>query len=105
MTPVCLISRRRLGRGSRQCARGRDFKRDAKGILLKSEAIRVAQEKVGGNTFKSDATLVRDEAGFLNWNVTVEIEVGGLRKTQGFLVNAYTGAIRGKMNNVKDGGK
>ncbi len=74
------------------------FHRDAKGVLLKEEALRIAKEKAGSNVAKSESTLIRNEAGFLEWWVTVELATEGgpaaVPSAKGFLVNPYTGAIR-----------
>lgn len=71
------------------------FKRDRDGILLKEEAIRVVQEKVGKPISLISANLIIDEAGFLNWWVTYSItDEQGKEVKKAYLVNPYLGSIR-----------
>jgi hypothetical protein len=70
------------------------FRRDVKGVLLKDEAVRVAAERAGGSVARSSAILVRNEAGFLDWWVDVEVVAQGTTVKRSFLVNPYTGAVR-----------
>jgi hypothetical protein len=74
------------------------FHRDAKGILLKKDAAKVAVAKAGGGDAKADAVLVRNEAGLLEWWVNVVRSSGGGRepagRTSSYLVCAYRGTVR-----------
>ena len=78
------------------------YKRDEKGILLESEAIRIVAEAERASRAGATAKLIRNEAGFLEWWVTVvapaEKEKAVAEEIRSFLVNPYTGRIRAEVN-------
>lgn len=78
--------------GSRAFARAED------GLITREEAFRVARERLGRPTAREDATLIRNEAGFYDWWVTLSVAPEALgadeRPAKGFFVNPYMGVVR-----------
>ncbi len=78
----------------------RAVQRDSEGVLLKEEAIRLCTEEAGKHVLSSDALLVRNEAGFLDWWVVLELSEGAnspnlsdpIKKS--WFVNPYLAGIR-----------
>jgi hypothetical protein len=76
----------------------RQFSRDLNGILKKDDAIELARRAVGEPATLVDATLVKNEAGFLDWWITLQIKQSsgneGKEVKRAFLINPYLGAVR-----------
>lgn len=75
----------------------RALQRDRNGILLRTDAIRIAKETVNDKVTAVEATLVENEAGFLDWWVVLHLEGGSSQDKEvkrAFLVNPYLGSIR-----------
>jgi hypothetical protein len=76
----------------------RQFSRDLNGILKKDDAIEIARKAVGEPATVVDATLVKNEAGFLDWWITLKIKQSsdneGKEVKRAFLINPYLGAVR-----------
>ncbi len=74
------------------------FSRGEDGLIYKDDAIHVAKDYIGRPTLREHAQLIKNEAGFHEWWVTLELPAEvlakGERAYRGFFVNAYTGAIR-----------
>ena len=73
------------------------WKRDPDGILLKEDAIRVAQKEYGKPVKSAEAHLIENEAGFLDWWVTLEKMpadvTGGISKLA-YFINPYGAFVR-----------
>jgi len=72
----------------------RRFRRDETGLIRKEDAIAVVKRGVGSELLNTEAKLVRNEAGFLDWWVRGEVKVNDSLAKRAFFVNPYTGAIR-----------
>jgi len=72
------------------------FNRDADGILKKEDAINIAKQRAGLNVKETEAKLVENEAGFLDWwiNLTMDSGKSGKEVKKAFLVNPYLCDIR-----------
>lgn len=72
------------------------LQRDPEGLLTKEDAIRLAKERAGAEVKDAQAALVRNEAGFLDWWVNLEMVASGKaeRSVKSYLVNPYSGVIR-----------
>lgn len=72
-------------------------RRDRDGILLKEDAIAIAKRYLGRPTTDAVALLVENDAGFLDWWVTLTIDPRQLRpgeeSRQAFFVNPYLATI------------
>ena len=72
--------------------------RDRDGLLLKSDAVRLVQEKVGQPLSNVSTTLVIDEMGFLAWWVTYSTGSPDRKEVrEAYLVNPYLGVLRSKV--------
>ena len=71
------------------------FKRGHDGLILEEEASRIIRAITKLEIQKEKAVLIRNEAGFLEWVVKLELKDGS-RKA--FLVNPYLGGIRAEVN-------
>ncbi len=73
----------------------RSMERDSEGVLTKPEAIRFAQIFFNQEYQYSDARLVRNEMGFLDWWVTLTNDrEKALETGVACFVSPYTGAVR-----------
>ncbi|MBM4044900.1 MAG: hypothetical protein FJ279_07290 [Planctomycetes bacterium] len=74
------------------------LRRDPAGVLMKEDAIRLAKERVGVEVKDAQAILARNEAGFLDWWVNLEIAPSAHRagepSVRSYLVNPYIGSVR-----------
>jgi hypothetical protein len=68
------------------------------GVLIKNDAIEIARKALGEPADVVDATLVKNEAGFLDWWITFQLTSisgkEGKEVKRAFLVNPYLGAVR-----------
>jgi hypothetical protein len=79
----------------------RVWERDEDGVLRKTSAIEIAKKKYGRSVRRADARLIRNEAGILDWWVTLEktpvdTETDGKDRVA-YLVSPYNCSIRQKM--------
>jgi len=77
------------------------YERDAKGILMKEDAIRIAKEKVGDSAEFTTATLIINEAGLYDWWVTLVLnkkDAQGQPIRKAYFINPYLAAIRKEAN-------
>jgi len=76
------------------------LRRDRNGVLLKDQAISLAKEWLDRPVSQVDAVLVRNEAGFLDWWVTLDVDQKQdpepALPRRAVLINAHTGALRGE---------
>ncbi len=74
------------------------LRRDGNGVIVKDQAVRLAKEWFDRPVSQVDAVLVRNEAGFLDWWVTLEVDAkedpGSDLPRRAVLINAHTGALR-----------
>ncbi len=68
------------------------LRRDRNGVLLKSEAIRLALEAIEEAADSAEAKLIVNEAGFLDWFVLLHFKEKGVKRA--FLVSPYWGQVR-----------
>ncbi len=75
---------------------GRKFSRDEDGILTKASAIKLAEQKVGMNVINTDAKLIENELGFLEWWINLTMTTGeeGKEVTKSYLINPYLCSVR-----------
>lgn len=86
----------------------RNLHRDSEGILMKEDAIGLCLREAGRPPVRSDAVLVVNEAGLLDWWVSLEFQAPGESKASdgmAWFVNPYLGAIRGKAEYWEPGTK
>jgi len=73
------------------------FERDAGGMIMKQEAINIAQAQVPGDVQSAEAILVEDEKGFYKWWVNVQVQPPGQAASlQSFLIDPYIGKLWSK---------
>ena len=74
------------------------YARDGKGVLKKKDAIEIAKRHLGKPVKDATATLVKNEAGFYDWWVTLTLEEETDEKGQSlqkaYFINPYLGAVR-----------
>lgn len=76
------------------------YERDVKGILMKEDAIKIAESQVGQPVLKSGARLIINEAGFYDWwiNLTLENESSSEPEIKSFFINPYIPGVRAEAN-------
>ena len=64
--------------------------------MKKEDAINIAKQRAGSNVKATEAKLIENEAGFLDWWINLTIASGkqGKEVKKAFLVNPYLGDIR-----------
>jgi len=76
----------------------RALERDATGLLTRDEAVRLASARLAQPVSADFARLVRNEAGLLDWWVTLETttepEANSAPAAHGFFINPYLGLVR-----------
>jgi len=88
--PVCYVA---SSRAATFVVEGeRAMERDRNGILLKTEAMRIAREHLGQPVKEIDARLIINEAGFYDWFVLLTLQEKEVKKA--LLVNPYLGQVR-----------
>ncbi len=74
------------------------YERDGKGVLKKKDAIEIIKRRLGQPVKEAFATLVKNEAGFYDWWVTLTIEGESDEKGQplqkAYFINPYLAAVR-----------
>ncbi len=70
------------------------YHRDLKGILLKEDAIKIAEKKLNKPYNKVSADLIINEAGFYDWWITFTLNDSREEVKKAFLVNPYLCVIR-----------
>lgn len=74
------------------------LRRDRNGVILKDQAVTLAKEWAEDPVERADAVLIRNEAGFLDWWVTLDMDMKADAEPEaprvGVLINAHTGAVR-----------
>jgi len=74
------------------------YKRDGKGILLKEDAIEISKKSLGKPVSDAWAKLVRNEAGFYDWWVTLALAEEKDQNTspvlKAYFVNPYRALVR-----------
>lgn len=69
------------------------YKRDSKGIILKEDVLRIAQNASGMSPINSDARLFWNQEGFLEW--WVKMDTGSTGQSQAWFIHPYTGRVIG----------
>jgi len=82
------------------------FARGKDGLIVRDEAIRIANEHSGNHADKASAELLHDELGFYVWHVRLENLSGDQgRETKAFFVNPYRGSVNAEAKTVFEGGR
>lgn len=76
------------------------YERDARGVLLKEDAIELCRSESGIRETRYDAVLIRNEAGFLEWWVKTIPEDGS--EPLAWFLNPYLPSIRAKAKPFPD---
>ena len=73
------------------------FERDKSGIILKKEAIGLAQAVAPGDVRGAEAVIIEDEKGFYKWWVNLRVRDGtGQDRLMSWLVDPYRGKVTSK---------